>query len=928
MLKKNYLVLVSINTIQDREQIQALMRILFLLLLVISTNLSLAQGTSRIDSILLEIENTPDDEKLDAWRKWFGDAGKEDQPNLISLLDNAYKDALEIVGRDSATIWKLYRQSYLASKFQEFGQGNVSVKLFDKMKTTADSLTALKGSTHYTLVWCHYRMGLFNYSQNDMEKAEEHYRKAVELNKPLKDRQLDFQIYRNLGLLRTYIGEYDGAKEAYNKADSLLEFISVSGAAEYGFYYTKAFLHSGLGEHEIANDYYRRVIDSLQFFRKTVQHSAQIAYGSTFCNMGEVDRCVRYFEKLRPTMEKDSTAATMLAFSEKYSEALMLAGRYEEGKDWFVKSRGYYYIIQEARRNDEVQEWQTKYETKEKEGKIQLLEQEKTITQTRLMVISLIGLFGIGILSFFIYRNRSKRKQLALQLELDRQLAENRDRLFSSITHDIRTPLALMLAPLERAESNVVDPSTRSDIQLARRNGKRLMELFNQILDWNKTEAKAMKLNPQVGQLEFTFKSLGERYEQQAIEKGVIYTQKIKMPKGQFLLDYDKLDKILSNLVGNAIKFCDPGQGVTLDADFEKKDSKYSLALEVSDQGPGIAADEQKGLFERYVQGTQGKLKGGTGIGLALVKELVEMMGGDIDLQSEIGKGATFKVNIPIEMIDEVPVSVLSNQEDSTGLAANSNSDKTLILVVEDEPELLEFLRSALSSEYDVEIANSTSTGLNIAINQIPEIIISDWTLPDHNGGWLCQEISKNELTAHIPVMILTAHNSDTNQKQAFDSGAVAWMNKPFRIDTLKRQLKTILMQQQRAQNLWKNATVPENVTDKQIEQVETVDPFMQKVFKVIEENYMDEKFSVEKMAEALFLSRVQLFRKIKSITGSSASKMINEFRLKKARTLLQESGKSVSEVTFLVGFADPSYFGKAYKQYFSVSPSQDLGSR
>ncbi|MFK7774534.1 MAG: ATP-binding protein [Saprospiraceae bacterium] len=903
------------------------MKFLFsLLLLVLVTNFSLSQATSRTDSILLAIEETSDDKKLRAWMDWFSDLSKEELPIAYEALDKAYDDAINIVGQDSALLWLFRRQYGFVYSFQQYGKGEVSVQILDKMKKTAESLS--KGSPHWTLMNWYEKLGHFHYMQVDMDKAEEYYKEALKISKELGDTKMAFVINKNIGLMKSYLGAYEEAANYLNVADTLLEHITISDVSKYSFYYNKAFLHKSMGQNELADGYFIQVLDSIHIFTKNFQERVQIDYASNLCSMGKVDDCVEYLENLKPSFERDSLDSTMLPFAEEYTEALMLAGRFEEGKDWVVKTRIYYMNIQEARRNDQIQEWQTKYETNKKENQIQLLEQEKIISQTRLIIISLIALFGIGILSFFIYRNKNKQKQLALQLDLDRQIAENRDRLFSSITHDIRTPLALMLAPLERAENNVIDSGTKSDIRLARRNGKRLMELFNQILDWNKVEAKALRLNPQVGQLDFTFKSLCERYEQQAIEKGIIFNQKIKMPKGQFLLDYDKLDKILSNLVGNAIKFCEPGQGVTLNGDFEKKDSKYSLSLTVSDQGPGIAADEQKGLFDRYVQGTQGKLKGGTGIGLALVKELVEIMNGDIELQSEIGKGATFIVNVPIEMLEEMPASILFNQDGSESSLSNEETDKTLILVVEDEPELLEFLRSALSSDYDVEIANSTSTGLNIAINRIPEIIISDWTLPDHNGGWLCQQVAKNELTAHIPVMILTAHNSDTNQKEAFDSGAVAWMNKPFKIDTLKRQLKTILLQQQRAQNLWKNTAAPENVSDKQIEQVETVDPFMQKVLDVIEENYKDENFSVEKMAEALFLSRVQLFRKIKSITGSSASKMINEFRLKKARKLLQESGKSVSEVTYLVGFADPSYFGKAYKQYFSVSPSQDLGSR
>ena len=659
------------------------MRFLFsLLLLVILTNLTPAQATSRTDSILLAIEQISDDKKLDAWENWFSDLSKEELPIAYEALDQAYNDAVNIVGQDSALLWLFYRQSNFVGKFQKYGEGNISVQILDLMKKTADSLS--KESPHWTMMQWYYRLAYFHYMQVDMDKAEEYYNKALELSKELGDTKMSFTIHKNMGLMKSFLGESEEATEYLNTADSLLDYVTISDKEKYSFYYSKAYVHRGMGQSELADNYFSQILDSIHIFPKTFQARVHTDYASNLCGMGKIDECVRYLEKLKPIFEEDNLDATMLTFAEEYTEALMLAGRYEEGQEWVVKTRIYYMNIQEARRNDQIQEWQTKYETKKKENQIQLLEQEKTISQTRLIIISLVALFGIGILSFLIYRNKNKRKQLALQLDIDRQIAKNRDRLFSSITHDIRTPLALMLAPLERAENNVIDPASKSDIQLARRNGKRLMELFNQILDWNKAEAKALILNPQVGQLDFTFRSLCERYEQQAIEKGIIFHQKVKMPKGQFLLDYDKLDKILSNLIGNAIKFCDTGQGVTLNADFEKKDSKYSLSLIVSDQGPGIAADEQKGLFERYVQGTQGKLKGGTGIGLALVKELVEMMNGDIELQSEIGKGATFKVNLPIEMLDEMSVSVLSNQEDLlSGLDGNGRSDKTLILVVE-----------------------------------------------------------------------------------------------------------------------------------------------------------------------------------------------------------------------------------------------------
>lgn len=882
---------------------------------------------SNADSILQKIESSPIDIKIELWEEWFDNPSRDNIVDLYESNHIAFVDAKEKLGRDSAVIWHFKKSSQLIKQLRTFGHQKLATKILDKNKTTADSLSTVYGSVHWTLPRWYFDIANFYYMEMDKDKAEEMFLKSLEVNQEVNDKELSFRVHNILGLMHSWYQEFDKAELDFVRADSVAQFVNLSSKDKVNLIYNKGYLAKMQNNLELVDRYFKVVVDSIHLYPNNVAHRRMIDYASNLCNLGRINDCVNYFDKLKPKILAVGDDYTLVTFGEDYTDALILAGRSKEAKEWAEKTRSAFYRVEATRRNAAVLEWRSKFETSEKEAQIQLLEQETQLSRTRLIIISLIGLVGIGILSFFIYRNKNRQKELALKLERDRQIAENRDRLFSSITHDIRTPLALMMAPLERAEKHVINHSAKADINLARRNGKRLMELFNQILDWNKAEAKALQLNPQIGQLDFTFTALCQRYEQQAHEKAVIFSQNVKMPKGQFLLDYDKLDKILSNLVGNAIKFCDTGQTVTLNADFEKKDGLYSLVMEVKDQGPGIAAEEQKELFQRYVQGTQGKLKGGTGIGLALVKELVEMLNGSIQLKSELGKGASFKVTLPIQMVEEESVAPLQNEDTLITTDNPTEEEKTLILVVEDEPELLEFLRSALSDEYEVEVANSTTTGLNVAITRIPEIIISDWTLPDNTGGWLCQQISKNELTAHIPVMILTAHNSDINQKEAFESGAVAWMNKPFQLDTLKRQLHTILMQQRRVQNIWSKKEKANNVSDEQEQQVETIDPFMEKVVDVIESNYQVEGFSVEKMAGMLLLSRVQLFRKVKSITGNTPRKMIIEYRLNRAKQLLQNSGKSVSEISFEVGFSDPSYFGKAYKQYFNHSPSQDLGS-
>lgn len=892
------------------------MKVFFSLLFTILF-IQISQTQNTADSLLQLINNTTTPQvRIEIWKNWARNTNKD---NIIPLWENskhALADAQKALSEEEAQIWYFDLLGDLTILLQSNGYGEISTEIFDRMKSIADSIA--NGSTHRLQVDYYFFLGHFYYKQVDMEEAESLFLKGLEINKKVGIPELDFSLYNMLGLLNTFIDEQEKALQYYSKASQVADQATIANSRKMVLYKSMAYLYHILDEYKRADSLYQIVMDSIHLVsRKTSQWRLRMDYALNLGHMGKVEQGLAQLEELYPKIGDEESNDIKFLFCESYSEVLMLAGRLKEGTEWLVKSRAYYYRIQEARRKDEVQEWQAKYQSAEKEAKISTLEQQKALSQSRMIIGGLVGMSLIGLLSFFLFANSSRRKRLALQLSTERELHNIRSKFFSSIAHDIRTPLALMLAPLERLDNTVQEDAYKSDIQLARRNGIRLMDLFNQILDWNKADAKLLSLNPQVGRLDLALNSIRQRLEQLAVEKGVKFFPEIEVTDQPIMLDYGKLDRVVSNLLGNAIKYAEAGNGVTLNAGVTKIGEEDKLRIVISDNGPGIAEDEQHQVFKRHFQGVQGKIKGGNGIGLALAKELVDIMNGKIQMTSKLGAGTQFVVEVPIILVGPE-----AEVKEEGILPALSAEDKPLILIVEDEPALSAFLKSDLVNRFEVLTANTASAGLTMATNSIPDLIITDWMLPDYDGGQLCQQIIANELTSHIPIVVLTAYNTDEHQKAALDAGAVVWMSKPFELDRLNRQLDTILQHQKRNRTKWNSPSSESAPESTKIEP--EMDPFIVRVQEVISENYTDANFSMDRLAEILLISRVQLFRKVKNTIGTTPGKLFNSFRLKKAQLLLRSSSLPVSEICFQVGYSDPSYFAKIYKQHFGISPSQE----
>ncbi len=537
-------------------------------------------ATNRTDSIFLRIQNAEPEEKLGIWTDLSYSASGEELLEIWENSERVLADAHLTLTNEEADIWHYKFIGGIMLGLQAAGFGEVSTTILEEMKVKVDSLVAENGGSHILLAEYYYYLGYFNYRQVDMDVAASFFKKALEVKESFDDSDFQISVNNMLGLLYSFINEHEEAFIYFDRAREIAANTSISNVRKLSIDKSMAYTYHAIQQYEKADSLYSIVIDSIHLFtRETMRWRTQMDYAVNMAYLGRIEQGLALLNKLRPVLEAKEDYGMLVVLAESYSDVLFLAGRYEEGAEWLGDSRAYYYKIQEERRKDEVQEWQAKYQSAEKEATIKTLEQEKAISRSRSIIAVLIGLGLIGILGFFLYANRSRRKRLALQLESEREISSTRSKFFASMAHDIRTPLSLMLGPLERLERKLEKEENKADVQLARRNGIRLMDLFNQILDWNKADAKLLEQNPQLGRLDTSLKSISQRFEQLALDKGINFEQSINVPEGQFKLDYGKMDRIVSNLLTNAIKYCESGSRVGLEAKLVTKGEIQQLLI-------------------------------------------------------------------------------------------------------------------------------------------------------------------------------------------------------------------------------------------------------------------------------------------------------------------------------------------------------------
>ena len=507
---------------------------------------------------------------------------------------------------------------------------------------------------------------------------------------------------------------------------------------------------------------------------------------------------------------------------------------------------------------------------------------------------------------------------------------------FSNVSHEFRTPLALIQGPLQQAEKQS-DGLKDKSVQLSekafaviKKNTVRLQMLVNQLLDLSKIESGNLHLKLSRGGLlqflrthVFSFESMAER-------KNISLNTHFSGESNEAYYDRDKLEKILNNLLSNAFKYTPPGGAVSVNVNVT---DRY-LSVEISDTGNGMHKKEIDRIFDRFyrVEGTEAK---GSGIGLALTKELVGMHNGQINVHSEKGRGTTFKVRLPVTLQDlpdaihlnkeplptpEAEAAELLPEAKENGAAIPLQAHEEVVLLVEDNHDLQGFIAEILAPHYKILTANDGAQGERMAFEHIPDLVISDVMMPKKDGYELCSALKNNTKTSHIPIMLLTAKAGQSNKMAGLTQGADAYLTKPFDADELLLRTKNLIAARKKIWEHFKSLDLSA-LLDLNLSSVD--DKFLQKVIKIIHDNIDNELLSVEDIASKVGFSRAQLHRKLKALINKSTGQLVNDIRLNRAKAMLTKKVGSVSEVAYSVGYTNLSYFTKSFKEKFGVLPSK-----
>lgn len=578
---------------------------------------------------------------------------------------------------------------------------------------------------------------------------------------------------------------------------------------------------------------------------------------------------------------------------------------------------------------DQLQKYKQRIEAQR--SRIDGLSDRFYFLRNSLGVISLlmIGFIALSIYAFYINRKmrQANRKLISLNAEM-KEVTAQKLQFFTNVSHEVRTPLTLILAPLDRLIVSLRESPYASDLRLIQKNANRLLRVINQILDFRKVEGKQEKLAvreidlvPFVGEIKSYFDSM-------ASVRAISYTFTSSIKQCTLWIDPDLLEKVFFNLLSNAFKFTPEGGSVRI----ELTEEGDRVFIRVIDTGSGIQPANLPHLFDRFYTEDRSM---GTGIGLHLVKEYIHMHGGEIRVESEPGQRTTFtvclrkgKAHFEDSDLMETPVShqayEASRLDDSETKEMLSKTYPYTILITEDDDEVRGFLERELSLHFKIRTAAKGKDALRVLEEEEISLVVSDVMMPEMNGFELCRTIKSQLPFSHIPVILLTALTDERQRIFGITGGADDYIQKPFHTDYVKIKIIHLLQERQKLRERLLEKLRDNKLLLSEPEKVESIDDtFLRKFAEQIEAVYADPEYNVEKLSETLGLSRGHLHRKIKELTGTAPVEFLRTYRLNKATQLLRQNAYTVSEVAYRTGFSSPAYFSKCFKAVYGVTPTE-----
>ncbi len=568
-----------------------------------------------------------------------------------------------------------------------------------------------------------------------------------------------------------------------------------------------------------------------------------------------------------------------------------------------------------------------------------------TVSYLKMGTLLEILIFSMGL----AYRNRQQivDKQLSdfalresqllqaqdhLEAERLKELNEFKSSFFTNVSHEFRTPLTVILGMTDRLSSSENDASKSHQLALIKRSGENLLHLINQILDLAKLESKTLKFNYIQGDIISYLRYITESLHSLANAQNLML--RVESEEVVIVMDYDpeRMLQIVYNLLSNAINFTPSGGQIVLRVGTQ--DSR--LHISVTDSGVGIPEAELPYLFDRFYQAkNQHHSKtGGTGVGLSLVAQLINVMEGTISVESKLGHGSTFHVNLPItnngvfeeigtrKTLSNLALSSIKQIPTQDIYSITNDLNHPHVLVIEDNADVVEYLKACLQDNYVLDYAYNGSAGVEKATVNIPDLIICDVMMPEKDGFEVVEILKNDERTSHIPMILLTAKADLSSRIKGLKEGADAYLSKPFNQEELLVTVSNLLSTRKKLQEKYQQKIFNKELPPANVESINLEDIFLKNVMAVIEDNYSKDDFGLPQLCQKVGMSRSQLFRKMKALTDIAPSDLIRKHRLNKAKSLLVSGDANVSEAAWNVGFKDPSYFSKLYQEEFGEAPS------
>ncbi|QNA46480.1 hybrid sensor histidine kinase/response regulator transcription factor [Lacibacter sediminis] len=547
---------------------------------------------------------------------------------------------------------------------------------------------------------------------------------------------------------------------------------------------------------------------------------------------------------------------------------------------------------------------------------------------------------------YILEQERFHAEQERKETERIHELDQLKLKFLTNLSHEFRTPISLILGPVDNLIAQEKNNAFKVQLNMIKRNGKRLLNLVNQLLDFRKMEEQELKLQPKDGELIFFVRDVFDSFQDLSERKKIdfSFTSTIEHFHTQF--DHDKIERILFNLLSNAFKFTLEGGSIHFEVEKKESDADNAsswISMIVRDSGIGIPQDKMGVIFERFFQNTTEAtiLNQGSGIGLSITKEFVKMHGGTIEVMSEVEKGATFIVQLPFvestaskrmgEILTISPINEneaieqAENKEDLLEEGTTHSSIIPSILLVEDNDDFRFYLKENLRLQYKVFEATNGIEGWQKALSLHPTLIVSDISMPQMDGIQLCKKIKADKRTSHIPVILLTALADEENQIKGLKTGASDYITKPFNFEVLNAKVKNLLLLNDTLKNTY---TKRVEVLTPKIKTESSNDKLIQKIVLYIEDNLTDTQLSVETLSRHVGMSRGTLYSKLLELTGQTPVEFIRSVKLDKAAQMLEKSELTIAEVAYSVGFSTPNYFAKSFKAKFNMLPSEYIAKK